>query len=247
MLLAALTLGSCVFSEGIGRPQPSPKPTQSPQLVQGTPSPSGPPAVWVLAPVGVNLRQDPDTAAPRLTTLRQGAQLDILDSRSVGSRKWLRVRTQSGQFEGWVLDDPELIIKVPVDLHIDSTPGGNYSVLAPRAWTLKPGNPTTYTSPPSDPEGGEMLIQSGADLDKLPATPTVPAKEQRQEVIEVYGKTGFLTVYKVDAGGWQFVSKIKFKNRAYLFLYRATKGDGPTDFFKQLLSSVIITDEPPPG
>jgi hypothetical protein len=92
-----------------------------------------------------------------------------------------------------------------------------------------------------------MLIQTGADLDKLPATPTMPAKEQRQEVIEVYGKTGFLTVYKVDAGGWQFVSKIKFKNRAYLFLYRATKGEGATDFFKQLMSSVIVTDEPPPG
>lgn len=245
--MVALTMAACVFSQGV-RPQPqSPKPTMSPHLIQETPSPSSPPAVWVLAPVGVNLRQDPDTAANRLTTLRQGAQLDILESRTVGSRKWLRVRTQSGQFEGWIVDDPDLIVKVPVELHIDSSATGNYSVLAPRGWAVKTGNPSTYTSPPSDPEGAEMLIQTAPDLDKLPSTPTAAAKEQRQEQVEVYGKTGFLTVYKVDAGGWQFASKLKFKNRAYLFLFRTTKGDGVTDFFKQLLSSVIVTDEPPPG
>lgn len=242
----ALLLISCVATDGVGPRQASPTRTQSPQVVI-SPVPSGPPAVWVLAPVGVNLRQDADAGSQRLTTLRQGAQLDLLDSRKVGSKTWLHVKTQSGTFEGWVLDDPELVIKIAVDLHIDSTPGGNYSVLAPRAWAVKSGNPATFTSPPSDPEGGELLIQTASDVDKLPATPTVPAKEQRQEVVEIYGKTSFLTVYKADAGGWQFVTKVKFKNRAYLFLYRATKGDGPTDLYKQLLGSVIITDEPPPG
>jgi len=200
--------------------------------------------VWVLSTVGLNVRSAPDPQADRITTLTQGAQLDITEKRTVGSDSWLHVKTESGQFEGWVLDRPDLVIHRAVSLHVEQ--GSGYSILFPAEWAPTSGNPATFTGS-SGPDGGALLVQTADDPAKLTAVPTTAGKELRQESpVEVYGRTTFLTIYKVDAGGFEYVVKVQFPKTkvAYLFDYKQGGGSDPdTSLFKQLLSSVIVPGE----
>jgi hypothetical protein len=199
----------------------------------------------VVSAVGLNVRSAPDPQADRLTTVTQSARLDISEKRTVGSDHWLHVKTGSGQFEGWVLDRPDLVIHRAVSLHVEGSSG--YSILFPAEWTPMSGNPATFTGP-SGPDGGSMLIQTADDPARLTATPTSgPGHELRQESpIEVYGRTTFLTIYKLDAGGYEYAVKVQFPKTkvAYLLDFKQSGGSDPdTSLFKQLLGSVIVPGE----
>jgi hypothetical protein len=199
-----------------------------------------PRSVWVLTPLGLNIRADASMEAARITTAAQSAQLDVSESRSVENRTWLHVKTTSGT-EGWVLNDPTLVIAVPVYEHIDT--GLGYRILFPQGWTIASGNPTSIASPPNDPEGAVLTIQQAGDVSKLLQTPTSAGKELREEsAIEVYGKTTFMTVYQLAAGGFEYAVKVQWAaDRSYLFDYRQTARPKPdTALFKQLLISVAI-------
>jgi SH3 domain-containing protein len=238
--LGLLASAGCLSpaSSGGGTPASS---SRSPSAA-ATASPAGqqPSAVWVLNPVGVNVRSGPDTSADRVTTLTQGARLDVVGQQVANGQTWLHVQSTSGQVQGWVLDRADLLIHVEVAQHIE--PAG-WSILFPKAWDLQTGNPTTFTGPPSDPEGGALLVQTSNSTDHLLSTPRTAGGEVRQESpLEVYGKTTYLTVYKLDAGGWEFAVRLQYDaNRAFLFDYRQSqRPDADTSLFKQLLTSVIV-------
>jgi hypothetical protein len=200
--------------------------------------------VWVLSTVGLNVRSAPDPQADRITTLTQSALLDITEKRTVGSDTWLHVKTESGQSEGWVLDRPDLVIHRAVSLHVEQ--GSGYSILFPAEWSPASGNPATFTGS-SGADGGALLVQTADDPAKLTAVPTTAGRELRQESpIEVYGRTTFLTIYKSDAGGFEYTVKVQFPKTkvAYLFDFKQGGGTDPdTSLFKQLLSSVIVPGE----
>jgi Bacterial SH3 domain len=201
-------------------------------------------AVWVVSAVGLNVRAEPDVAATRLTTLAQSVRLDISEKRAVGPDTWLHVKSEGGQVQGWVLDRPDLVIHRSVSLHVEQ--GSGYSVLFPSEWSPVSGNPATFTGP-SSPDGGSMLIQTSDDLAKLAPTPMSPGRELRQESpIEVYGRTTYITLYKMDAGGYEYDVKVQFPKSkvAYLFDFKQPgSGDADTSLFKQLLTSVIVPGE----
>jgi Bacterial SH3 domain len=236
------TLSACVINP------PSTASTASAPRVQVTelPPKSGLAAtrVWVLSTVGLNVRSAPDPGADRITTLTQTAQLDISEKRTVGQDTWLHVKTQSGQYEGWVVDRPDLVIHRAVALHVEQ--GSGYSILFPAEWSPASGNPATFTGS-SGPDGGSLLVQTADDPAKLTAIPTAAGKEVRQESpIEVYGRTTFLTIYKSDSGGFEYAVKVQFPKTkvAYLFDFKQQSGsDAHTSLFKQLLSSVIVPGE----
>ena len=220
--------------------------TASAARVQVTELPKSGPgsgSVWVLSPVGLNLRSAPDPNSTRLATLAQGVSLTVSQKQAVGADTWLHVTTQGGT-EGWVLDRTDLVIHRAVSQHVEQSSG--YSILFPAEWSPASGNPATFTGP-SGPTGGSMLIQTADDKSKLAATPTTPGKELRQESpIEVYGQTTFLTIYKADAGGFEYAVKMQFPKTkvAYLFVFRQPDGSNPdTTLFKQLLGSVIVPGE----
>lgn len=230
---------------------PSSGTTASAPRVQVTLLPTGGPSansVWVISTVGLNVRSDPDPQSSRLTTLVQGARLDVSGKQSVGTDTWLHVKTESGQFEGWVIDRPDLVIHRSVSLHVEqgSGPGTGYSIMFPSEWSPVSGNPATLTGP-SGPTGGSMLIQTSDDPAKLTATPLSPGKELRQQApIEVYGRTTYLTIYKLDAGGFEYDVKVQFPKTkaAYLFDYKQPGGtDADTSLFVQLLASAVISGE----
>lgn len=200
-------------------------------------------SVWVVSSVGLNVRSAPDPNSNKLATLTPSAQLTVSDKQTVGADIWLHVKTLSG-VEGWVLDHPDLVIHRAVSLHVEQ--GAGYSILFPAEWSPSSGNPATFTGT-SGPTGGSMMVQTADDLSKLAATPTTPGQELRQESpIEVYGRTTFLTIYKADAGGFEYAVKVQFPKAkaAYLFDFRQPGGTNPdTSLFKQLLGSVIVFGE----
>ncbi len=200
--------------------------------------------VWVISAVGLNVRSAPDPQANRLTTLTQGARLDVSEKQTVGSDTWLHVKSEGGQVEGWVLDRADLVIHRAVSLHVEQSTG--YSVLFPAEWSPATGNPATFTGP-SSPDGGSLLIQVADDPAKLAATPMSPGREVRQESpIEVYGRTTFLTIYRSDGGGFEYAVKVQFpkSKAAYLLDFKQPGGSDPdTTLFKQLLTSLIVPGE----
>lgn len=200
-------------------------------------------AVWVVSPVGLNIHSSPDVNATRIATVAQGVRLDVSEKSVVGSDTWLHVKSEGGNAQGWVLDQPDLVIHRQVSQHVEQA---GWSILFPSEWSPVSGNPATFTGT-SGPTGGSMLVQTSDDLTKLMATPISPGHELRQESpIEVYGRTTYLTVYKSDAGGFEFDVKTQFPKTkvAYLFNYKQPTGtDADTSLFKQLLASVIVPGE----
>jgi hypothetical protein len=227
---------------GTGSQPSSARTSQPSPALSLAPSPSSglPKAVWVLTPLGLHIRADASTAAAVIATAGEGAELDVSESRQAGGQTWLHVKSEGGS-EGWVLNDPTLVIATPVYTHIDTTLG--YRILFPQSWTITNGNPTSIASPPADPAGAVLTIQQAPDLAHLPQTPTQPGKEIRTESpIEVYGKTTFITVYQLDAGGFEFSVRVLWApDRSYLFDYRqSNRQQADTGLFRQLLISVAI-------
>jgi hypothetical protein len=213
------------------------------QVTQVPKTPNAPGnAVWVLTPLGVNVRSGPDVNATRLTTVAQAARLDISESRKVGADNWLHVKSQSGQVEGWVIDRPDLLIRREISQHVEQ--GGVYSNLFPAEWQLSSGNPATMTAPQGEDRDAVLMIALSPDTPQLPATPTQGAQELRQEgPLELYGKSVFVTIYKLNGGGYEFAIKTKCKVAAYLIDYRQSDRNQPdTALFKSLVSSVIAPD-----
>jgi Bacterial SH3 domain len=198
-------------------------------------------AVWVLTPIGVNVRAAPDINSAKLTVIAQDARLDISETRKVGAQSWLHVKSQSGQVEGWVLDSPETVIHREMAQHVEQNA---YSNLFPAEWQLNSGNPATMTAPSGGSEQASLLIVASPDPNQLPATPTHPGQELRQEGnLDLYGKPVFLTVYRLNAGGYEFAVKTKCKSLAYLLDYQQGGRSQPdTSLFKALLSSAYAPD-----
>jgi hypothetical protein len=196
----------------------------------------------VLTPLGVNVRSGPDVNAARLSTVSQGVRLDISESRKAGADNWLHVKSQNGQVEGWVIDRPDLLIRREVSQHVEQ--GGVYSNLFPSEWQLSSGNPATMTAPQGEDRDAVLTIALSPDIPQLPATPTQPGQELRQEgPLDIYGKSAFVTIYKLNGGGYEFAIKTKCKAAAYLVDYRQSdRNQADTTLFKSLLSSVIAPD-----
>ncbi|HEX6548180.1 MAG TPA: SH3 domain-containing protein [Candidatus Dormibacteraeota bacterium] len=206
-----------------------------------TPSASGSGSVWVLAPVGLNLRAQPSATSARVATAARGIQLDVLGSQSSGGQNWLRIRAHDAGTEGWVLDQPDLVIHRAVSAHFDS--GGGWSILFPADWTLNAGTPTTFVG-----SGQTLLVQAAPQASALPTSPGAAGKDLRDEgPVDVYGATTFLTVYQLNAGGFEYDDVAKFgdpanpsSQRAILFRFHDSASAPDTALFKQLLASVAV-------
>jgi Bacterial SH3 domain len=228
--------------QGGGRPASSTRyPTPLPSAT--SPGQTGA-AVWVLTSVGVNVRSKPDQTADKVATLGQGAKLLVQTSQKKGSQTWLHVKSTSGQTDGWVLDDPQLVIHREVKEYDD--PQSAYTFLYPAGWTSQPGNPVTFTAPTGDPAGGALMVQYADDATKLPPVPLSPGKESPQnepsKPVEVYGVTAFVAVYQTTSGGWEYVVEKKIGSRAFLFDFKHPNATQPdVSLFVQLLSSVIVS------
>ena len=231
--LLAVPLAGCALGGG------SASHTATSATIVLTPTPSATPAAtsaWVLSPVGLNMRAEPSATSARIATLARGVQLDVLGSTMASGQSWLHVRGHDGGgADGWVLDDPDLVIHRAVNLHFDSAAG--WSMLFPADWQLKIGPPAEF-----DGQGQTLQVWSSAQVQGLPDSPASPGKELRDEgPVVVYSTTTFLTVYQLDAGGFEFDDRVKVAdNRYFQFRFRQAGPTADTSLFKQLLASVLF-------
>jgi hypothetical protein len=242
--VAAAGIAGCSLSPGPsgqsgGAASSSRHPTPLPSAAGGR----GGSAVWVLSAVGLNVHGKADETADRVTTLGQGARLLVEGSQKKGSQVWLHVKSESGQTEGWVLDDPQLVIHREIKEYDD--PQSAYAFFYPTGWVAQPGNPATFTAPGGDPTGGVLAIQYADDVAKLPQVPLSPGREssgnEPSKPIEVYGVTAFPAVYQTTGGGWEYLVEKKIGSRVFLFDFKHPDRPQPdVTLFEQLLSSVTV-------
>lgn len=241
MRAAALTGAALLFTAcGLGgggsqapRPSPHPSPTLAP-----SPSPSGPASIWVIPPVGLRLHASPDRSADTAAVIRQGAQLDVTETRAVGTETWLHAHAHgSADIDGWALHDPMLVTDIPMQQHVDSPLG--YSILFPQSWTFATTSPTiqTYTGTADL----SLLVQTASDLSKLPAVPSAAGKSEREKgPIDVFGKSPVITFYHLDAGRYELATSLEWApGRAYQFVFRQP-GAADSPLFEQMLESLIF-------
>jgi hypothetical protein len=197
----------------------------------------------VLTALGLNLRERPDPSANRITTLRQAVQLDVMDAKTVGAQTWLHVKAHSGTTDGWVLNDPALIIDIPVAQAIDTSNG--YSILYPQDWSRTADDPATTSFAGST--GDSMSVKVVDDPGKYPQVPTGGGQPVRDEQVDIYGRTAVMNIFRTG-GGFEFAAKVapldkdKDKDhRHFLFDFQQAGRPNPEPGrFKQFLGSVVI-------
>lgn len=257
ILALVITGSACQLQVGGGTaahssPSPSPSTTGSARpspTPSASASPGQPASVWVLPPVGLNIRATPDTSGQAVTVARQGTELTVTGSQAVGDRIWLKIKAKDANgTEGWVLDRPDLVTRTPVQLQVDAVLG--YRLLVPAGWTPKlDQSGAVFTSPPI--QGETLTVRTADSPDKLPTTPTQSGQKLRNEDVEISGKTTFLTVYRLDRGGFETTAAVRLTpKQSYLFIYDqygSSLTDANTAAFKQILNSVFLTDLNPPS
>jgi hypothetical protein len=236
VLSLALLTAACGFGSPSARSTPPPHRSPSP-VASHSPSPATASSYWVLATLGLRLHNAPDPAAPVVTVLRPGAQLDVSATQVVGGTRWLHVHAHSSpDIDGWVVGDPTLLTDIPMQQHEDATLG--YSLLFPAAWNFRSGDKIGVFS--SADASQVLTVETGAALDQLPPVPTSPGVLDHQEgPLDVYGQSPLLSYYRLTKGGWEMdLSFLWAAGRAYGFVYKAPSADAA--ILKVILSSVII-------
>ena len=235
--LGVLLLAACAPQIAPVRPAPS----SAARIASPSAAPL-PAAIWVLSPLGLNLRSQPDPNAAVLTTLSWGSKLRVLGSlpASASGPGWFQVSYAAAAQSGYVSSDPSLVTSLDVSQHVESTSG--YSNLFPSDWGLEPGNPAVMATPPSQALGKSLLIQTAPTLAGLMSAPASASTVVRQESpVLVYGQTTYLTVYRLSSGDFEFVVRAQFSSMAMLFDFKQPAAAGSdTTLFKTLLASVIV-------
>jgi Bacterial SH3 domain len=238
-LVSVIAVAACSPLPSSGSPTAS-----APRTYGGQPAPSPLTIteVWVLSPVGLNLRSDAGTSAQAIGQVNWGERLVVSESRDVGGDRWLHVKRSTGE-EGWVVarfKGEDTVATRAMSQHFAD--GGLYHNLFPADWALQKGNPSTFTAPPSDKSRSSMLIQTADDASKLQPTPLMPGKPVRdQGPVLVYGITEYFTIYQLDAGGFEFDLKMQASKTGYLFNFRQVGSQPDPAVFVMLLGTVVLT------
>jgi hypothetical protein len=235
---------------------------QSPPAV--TPSPSGPllRALWVLSPVGLNLRDQPSFSGKPLATVPQGTQVTAtaFNPSDVG---WYQVTFQGQQ--GWIASKdnnsvpPQALVTTHPQLSY-ANPAAGYYFLYPATWQISeagvnvqalqstPGPSTGLTPPPGAPQEGQatMSVRQAQTVAQLPAIPTTQGQSLNQTEFEVGGITAVRHEYQLIGGGLEGDLKVLYANdRALLITFRC--GSQPDlDVWTEILESFGFS-VPPPG
>ncbi len=242
---AAATPASCYVHDGPAATLPQPLPT--------TPAPT---AVWVNAPLGVNVRAAPDVNSQRLTGLAQGTRATVLGQRiGADGALWYDVQPP-GQSAGWV--NGRYVVTTPI--HTATTDEG-WSVMLPDGYTLTrtgPGAGEVRNDQVSAVPFLEITVSAPSSQDAAP----VPV-ELRHDVawvqdhvatVSVWDYTPALTVSRaaIDTclvpnaaaradGGWAWVSSLSVltptRRSSFLFI-----SDRPVDpVITQVLASTYVS------
>lgn len=224
---------------------------------QPTPTASAPSAIWVNAPLGVNLRAAPSVNSTRLAALPQGTRATVLaEQTGADGALWYQVQP-AGLPKGWVYG----AYVVPMAIHTVTT-GEGWSLMLPDGYTLTRTGPGTV-----EVRAGQSATVPFLEIAvSASGTPVVPAPvpaELRHDVpwvtdhvstVDVWESQPTMTVSRaaVDTcllpeaanqpdGGWAWVSALAAAttNRQYSFLFISTEPSDP--LITQVLASIYLS------
>jgi hypothetical protein len=256
--------------DAVATAQPTPRPTASATpascyvhdgpaatLPQPLPAVPAPTAIWVNAPLGVNVRAAPDVNSQRLTGLAQGTRASVLGQRiGVDGALWYDVQPP-GQPAGWVNGN----YVVTTSIHTATT-GEGWSLMLPDDYTLTRTGPGAAEGRNTTASAVPFLEVAAAAPDALDSAAPGPV-ELRHDVAwvqdhvtsaSVWNYTPAVTVSRAaidtclvpDAaarhdGGWAWVSSLSVltSNHRYFFLFIS---DRPADpLITQILASMDLS------
>lgn len=247
--MTALLLSGCSL---LGSQAPPSKASATPSAPVPSPSPSGPQAVWVLSPIGLNLRDSPDRAGKVLASIPQGTQLTA-SAFNPTDPGWYKVDYQGTS--GWIA--AKQLVSTHAQLPYGSL-GAGYYFLYPATWTVtdraadvQVDSPTAAgTSAPSaapsgaallPPVGARLFIHEASDLASLNNVPTTPGSIQAQDQIEVYGITTIERRYTLAGGGYEADVKLEMdKTHSVLMTFRSPDAKD-FDTFNEILWSFGVS------
>ena len=204
---------------------PEPRASQGPpELITHTPQPSPSPTVtkvWALWPLGVKIHVSPSLTAAQAGVAQQSDELDVQDHKTVDGKTWFKVTSQDANVNGWVLDDPDLLIHQAVDIHIDSQL--TWSTLFPSGWNEQ------------DYSGETKFTGDGGTYDIAVSRATPSSLTGNAEDFELYGKPARL--WTLSGGPYRYVVRARWDAARYFSI-----GFAGTDesLFKQLVTSIKI-------
>ena len=220
LLVALGVLAACDLNP------PEPRASQGPPVLithtpaQTTPSPSVT-KVWALWPLGVKVHVSPSLTAAPAGVAQQSDELDVQGQKTVDGRTWFQVTSQDANVSGWVLDDPDLLVHVAVDIHIDSQM--SWSTLFPSGWNEQ------------DYSGETKFAGPGETYDVGVSRGTPASLTGKVEDFQLYGRPARL--WTLTGGPYRYVVRARWDAARYFSIGFA---GGDEALFKQLVTSIKI-------
>ncbi|HEV3231325.1 MAG TPA: SH3 domain-containing protein [Candidatus Dormibacteraeota bacterium] len=240
----AMVAGCALPGQKAGVPAPSPS------VVAPSPSPSAfLRAVWVLSPIGVNLREGPDRTAKVLNSVPQGTQVTATGF-SPGDPGWYQV-TFNGQ-AGWIA--AKGLTSVHPQLAYASS-GAGYYLLYPSGWQVTDRGadveivgaggsqapaPGASAAIPA-PTGPRVYIHEGKDVDSVGNTPTSAGSVLSRDQVEVYGITTLEAVYSLTGGGVEADVRLKLDGTHAVLINFRSNAQADLATFTELLESFGVS------
>jgi hypothetical protein len=262
-VVTVLAIAGCSIGQQASTPTPSP----SAALI--SPQASGPLllGLWVLSPIGLKLRDLPNTAGKELATIPQGTKLTATAKQGTDP-PWYQVDYTGTK--GWIAgklpkSNPPIDL-VSVHPQLSFSNGSGYYFLYPAAWMVTdkgidvevdapvPGTAGGTTPPPpaingTPPPGvgpTRLVLHQAADISQLGNIPTSPGSNLDTAQVEVGGITTIEHTYQVS-GGFEADIKLKWATGKALLIsfHAATQAELST--FNEILESFGFSSSPSPG
>lgn len=254
----ALALTACdPFAQGAPSTTPtaagvSPSPTES--VLRG---------LWVLSPVGLQLRESPSSTATSLTTIPQGTQLTATAEKS----GWFQVAYNNQK--GWIAAKDSRSVP-PQDLVTTrpklsyANPDGGYYFLYPANWFVTehgkevdiigpvPGGVQGQIPSPlpsgapfrSGQSSSTIRIRFAADATKLPSLPTIQGALMDTIDFEVGGVTTQRRRYTLGTGGFEADARVKFAADHAVLINFLASAQEELQLFDEVLESIGFSVSP---
>jgi SH3 domain-containing protein len=146
--------------------------------------------ITVIAPLGLNMRSAPSTAAPVVGTLGQGATLTVMAHQT----GWYSVMGATKQ--GFVTDNPQFISPRHFNSFQSSTHG--FTLLYPDSWTFAETAAGVEFRPQNGPQ--VMTVRTAPTLDAIGPPGHAGYTVKSVDSTEVYGVTGVLRTLDAAPG-----------------------------------------------
>ncbi len=217
-------------------------------------SPTGPllGPLWVLSPVGLKLRDAPNSSGKQLATVPQGTQVTATAFQNTDAG-WYQVNYQGTT--GWIAvkdsrsTPPQDLVSSHPQLSYANNVAGYY-FLYPASWQVsEKGNDVEVdqaqpsaagqTNTGGSPQQGSarMIVHLGPSIDQLGNIPTTAGSNLTQDDYEIGGITSIKHVFQLTGGGLEGDAQVKYASDHSILITFRGAAQADLDTWNEILES----------